>query len=418
MKKIVFLIIVLLTAIATSQNLYLNQNGVEITKKEFRKLKRTGRDSLMAISSYDQEINELFLKRKPVNISNAKDEIISINQITGNNFDTETPLLVLYYPSIEEATFVRDEILYSKHWYTYQNSIIFKSIKNNLGNTLIVSAPNGNGIELPGIYNDDLLFFQLTYFNSNIATPSFLWISEENTFTEPIDFIQNYTVINTKKHLRVTKDSSPDSLVTVDKNLKKIDLSTFSKPISRIEYLNLDEGQLFKVIHEDQRETKIDTVLRNSYAQYFTELTGQTIKRNDTIILDFHLYTNDYEDFYNENQSREQLQDKVDKYDSIKLVWMAQAGSLYIPEGCVYDIKDAVRKGVSTFGPAVNGVNLIIYPDGKLYTLDKEHSDNLNLRRLRNGKENFLRKSPNRKPITLLLSKEEIKPPKIFNPSK
>ncbi|MEP0480537.1 MAG: hypothetical protein ABJD23_09985, partial [Nonlabens sp.] len=80
--------------------------------------------------------------------------------------------------------------------------------------------------------------------------------------------------------------------------------------------------------------------------------------------------------------------------------------------------KDAIRKGIPTVTSGMNGVDLIIYPDGKLLTLEKEYSGILNLRRLRNSNEGFLRKNSKRKPITLLLSKEEIKPPKIFDPSK
>lgn len=171
MRLTTLIIFLSITYITTGQQVYIDQNGFDISKKEFRKLKRKGSDSLIAISSYDGIYNELFLRRKSVNIKDSKKEIASINLITDNKFDVDQPLLILYYPSIEEATLSRDELLQSMHWYTTQYSIVLRDIQNNLGNILIVAAPNFNNISLPGIYNDDLNFFNLPYFDSTVKTP-------------------------------------------------------------------------------------------------------------------------------------------------------------------------------------------------------------------------------------------------------
>ncbi|AGC78609.1 hypothetical protein LX97_02628 [Nonlabens dokdonensis] len=417
MQKIILFTFLFFTTILYSQKIYINPNGIEISKKEFRKMKRKGKDSLIAISSYDKEFNELFLRRKSAKFNDAKTEIESINQITNNEFNSDIPLLVLYYPSIEEATLSRDEILQSKHWYTSQYAIILRDIQNNLGNMLIVAAPNVYDSSLPGIYNDELDFFHLTYFNSTVRTPHFLWISKENSFIEPIDFIQNYAVLNTRNVTRISNNIKTDSIVTVDKNLKKVDPVKIKKPISKIEYLNFDNSKLFKVLYENDLERKIDTTIRNGYAEYLSEITGQNLKRNDTIIVDYHLYTTNYDFFETENQRRRMLQKKINNTKGMKLVWIAQAGSLYVPEGCYYDYDDKVRKKLATQGPT-DGDHFILYPDGTILSLPYDHKDNIDITLLKKGEKTNLRREVNDRPFSLLISKNPLPPPKIFDPSR
>ncbi len=416
MRLTTLIIFLSITYITAGQQVYIDQNGFDISKKEFRKLKRKGSDSLIAISSYDGIYNELFLRRKSVNIKDSKKEIASINLITDNEFDVDQPLLILYYPSIEEATLSRDELLQSIHWYTTQYSIVLRDIQNNLGNILIVAAPNFNNISLPGIYNDDLNFFNLPYFDSTVKTPQFLWISKENSFIEPIDFIQNYAVLITRSFITVSNEVNSDNIVTVDKTFKKVEKATMEKPISRVELLKIDNSKLFKIIYEDDTERKLDTVIRNGYADYFSELTGENIKRNDTIIVDFHIYTSNYRSFKSELQRRRKLQKEIDKKDSMKLVWIAQAGSLYLPDGCVYDNKDLIRKKLATYGPT-DGNHFILYPNGRLLTLPDYHDDYIDLSKLKKDKEHFKNKELEKMPYTLLIAKKQLPPPKVLNPA-
>lgn len=373
----VIIIVTLFSSQINAQKQYFDQFGEALTKKEFRKLKRKGSDSLLEITSMDNQVNELRLRRKIVEVSNSNEEINTINQITGNSFDTEQPLLILYYPTIEEATLVRDELLISKHWYTREYAIILREINKSLGNILIVAGPNPFNIKLPGIYNDDLNYFKYTYFNSKISTASFFYLSEENSFIEPIDFMITYASLNQRKWISikdyepVKNDSVTEEIVTVNNLLQPTKVPKTNQLVKKIEYFTLNQSKVFKVIHEMDEVKTIDTVLRNNLADYLFDISGQVVERNDTIVIDFNKYYT-YQDYSLIYEIKRRLKRTVEREDNQKYFHVVEPGSLYIPEEGYYDFEDNIRK---TFLPEYSnhlGSLIVIFPDGKMTLSNSE----------------------------------------------
>jgi hypothetical protein len=98
MKKIFPLILLFISIVLHGQTTYLDNKGNEISKSDFRKLKKNKRLSFTAEDESGDRIKIIFDRKEKGEVKNYTELIQTLEKSLQVKLDTSMPIVIIYYP--------------------------------------------------------------------------------------------------------------------------------------------------------------------------------------------------------------------------------------------------------------------------------------------------------------------------------
>ncbi|WP_339685714.1 hypothetical protein [uncultured Nonlabens sp.] len=292
-------------------------------------------------------------------------EIEKINSLTGNDYNQEEPLLILFQSDYNTAIVIRDEILRSQQWYNNNYASFTRDVEDKLGNILIISDQKTN---IPsnniGIYIDQSGYFK-SRFNVDDTVSSYIWISKKTIFSFDACFVCDHMSHNRAKSYILNKELDDIPIIEVNSNwtTKNSELEEFEKSFTK--YVAVNDSTFYKLSVPILQKKTINFGPKESFYSYLSDISDVELKAKDTVIVHFKSFNQSIrgeEAFY---KKVKKLERKIKRQENINFILVGEIDSTIFPKVASYDYLDRLRKNLFEF-QFIEGSIAVFYPDGKV----------------------------------------------------